>query len=206
MERTDWNQRYIDADTPWDSGEPSQQLQRFLSRGLVKPCRMLELGCGTGTNALYLAEQGFDVTAVDLSEEALRQAKEKAAKTKSTVKFVQADITAMPDLGAPFPFVFDRGTYHIVRQINIAAMQKMLADRVAPGGYYLVLAGNGNEDAPIEKGPPRVRCADMCAEIENDYFDLVSLEQATFDGVRLGGETFAPWCWTGVFRRRENKR
>jgi methyl halide transferase len=206
MEKVDWNQRYINADTPWDSGTPSEELQRFLGRGLVKPCRVLEVGCGTGTNALFLAQAGFDVTAVDLSEEALRQAKAKAEKANLAVKFVQADITNLPDLGAPFPFVFDRGTYHIVRSINLSGMQKMLTNTIAPGGYYLVLAGNANEDAAPEKGPPRVKCAEMCAELENDTFDLVSLEEANFHGVRIAGQEYTPLSWSAVFRRRQTKR
>ena len=75
---TDWNQRYIDESTPWDSGEPSKELTRALDQKLIEPCRVLELGCGTGTNAIFLARAGFSVTAVDLSEEALRQARSKA--------------------------------------------------------------------------------------------------------------------------------
>lgn len=206
MEKVDWNKRYIDADTPWDSGSPSQELKRFLNRGLVKPCRALELGCGTGTNALFLAQAGFEVTAVDLSEEALRQAKAKTEKAHVAINFIQSDITALANLGEPFPFVFDRGTYHIVRSLNLAGMQKMLASMIAPDGLYLVLAGNGNEDAPPDKGPPRVTSAQMCAELEFDSFDLVSLEEAHFDGVKIDGKNFTPLSWTGVFRRRRSNR
>lgn len=206
MEKVDWNQRYIDADTPWDSGSPSEELKRFLDRGLVKSSRALELGCGTGTNALFLAQAGFDVTAVDLSEEALRQARAKAEKARVAINFLQSDITALPDLGEPFPFVFDRGTYHIVRSLNLAGMQKMLAKMIAPDGLYLVLAGNANEDAPADKGPPRVTSAEMCAELEFDSFDLVSLEEANFLGVKIDGRDYTPLSWTGVFRRKRSKR
>ena len=64
LERTrDWHKRYSDKDTPWDSGQPSRELERILEEGWIKPCRVLELGCGTGTNAVYLAQRGFEVTA-----------------------------------------------------------------------------------------------------------------------------------------------
>jgi len=206
MENVDWNQRYIDADTPWDSGTPSEELKRFLNLGLVKPGRVLELGCGTGTNALFLAQAGFDVTAVDLSEVALKQARKKADAAKASINFIQSDITTLPDLGAPFPFVFDRGTFHIVRTINLAGIQKTLTNMIAVDGLYLVLAGNANEDGPTDKGPPRVTSAQMCAELEGDSFDLVSLEEAKFDGVRIDGVEYTPLSWTGVFRRRRSNR
>ncbi|MBX9771326.1 MAG: class I SAM-dependent methyltransferase [Candidatus Obscuribacterales bacterium] len=199
----DWNQRYINQDTPWDSGTPSEALKTVLSRGLIKPCRMFEVGCGTGTNAIFLAQSGFDVTAVDLSEVAINRAKEKADAAGVNIKFLQADVTALPaEIGAEFPFVFDRGTYHIVRNINLQGLQSALSKLVAPGGYLVVLAGNANEDSPPDKGPPRVKAGEMCAELEGNAFDLVHLKESRFDGVCIDGQEFSPLSWTSIFRRR----
>ncbi|MBX9879550.1 MAG: methyltransferase domain-containing protein [Candidatus Obscuribacterales bacterium] len=207
MERRDWNQRYIDDDTPWDSGLPSEELKAILAAGLIKPCRVFEVGCGTGTNAIFLAQAGFDVTAVDLSEVAINRAKEKAAAAGVKVNFLVADVTALPaEVGSEFPFVFDRGTYHIVRDVNLKALQSTLAKLVAPGGYYLVLAGNANEDAPPDKGPPRVKASDVCAELEGNAFDLVRLKESHFTGVKINGENFSPLAWSGIFRRRHEER
>src|SRR5271167_3796183 len=50
--QVDWDQRYIQSDTPWDSGIPSQHLKSFLAESKVQPGRVLELGCGSGTNAI----------------------------------------------------------------------------------------------------------------------------------------------------------
>ena len=55
---TDWNERYATGETPWDSGQPSLELQRILQEDWLQPCRVLELGCGTGTNAVWLARHG----------------------------------------------------------------------------------------------------------------------------------------------------
>lgn len=203
----DWNQRYIDLDTPWDTGIPSEELKAVLSEGLVKPCRVLELGCGTGTNAIFLAQSGFDVTAVDLSEVAISRAKAKADSAGVKINFWQGDITALPaELGENFPFVFDRGTYHIVRSVNLKGMQTMLAKAVAPDGYFLVLAGNANEDAPPDKGPPRVKASDMCAELEANAFDLVRLKESNFRGIVIDGQQFSPLSWSAIFRRRQVNR
>jgi SAM-dependent methyltransferase len=203
----DWNQRYIDLDTPWDSGAPSEELKAVLSEGLINPCRMLEIGCGTGTNAIFLAQSGFDVTAVDLSEVAIKRAQVKADAAGVKIKFWQADVTDLPaEVGAAFPFVFDRGTYHIIRTVNLQGMQATLARVVAPEGYLVVLAGNANEDAPPEKGPPRVRASEMCAELEGGAFDLVRLRESHFHGVLIDGEEFSPLSWAAIFRRRHTDR
>lgn len=203
----DWNQRYIDLDTPWDSGVPSEELKAILSEGLITPCRVFEIGCGTGTNAIFLAQSGFDVTAVDLSEVAINRAKAKADAAGVKITFLQADVTSLPsEAGTEFPFVFDRGTYHIVRTVNLQSLQSTLAKLVAPDGYFVVLAGNANEDAPPEKGPPRVRANEMCAELEGKAFDLVSLKESNFHGVRIDGEEYSPLSWTAIFRRRHRNR
>lgn len=206
MERVDWDQRYIDADTPWDSGVPSEALKNLVDSGLVKPCRVLELGCGTGTNAIFLAQSGFEVTAVDLSQTALASARSKAQQAGVSISFLEADVTKLPSNLEPFAFVFDRGTYHIVRTQNLADMQEMLSQVIAPGGLYVVLAGNANEDAPADKGPPRVTAHDICKELESDSFDLVSLEETHFHGVKIAGEVFAPLAWKVILRRRHSPR
>jgi len=204
--QVDWDQLYQQADTPWDNGEPSIHLKTFLAEGKVKPCRVLELGCGTGTNAVFLAQLGFEVTAVDLSPTALRRAGEKANQAKVNVNFLEANVTALPDSGGPFPFVFDRGTYHHVRKIDLAGFKKVIAKMVAPSGIYLVLAGNANTGAPHDKGPPSVRAADLSSELESDCFDLLELKQSVFDGVIIDGIDFSPLSWTAVLKRREHNR
>jgi SAM-dependent methyltransferase len=206
LESTDWNQRYIDSNTPWDSGRPSLGLISLLEEGKIKPCRMLEFGCGTGTNAIYLAQLGFDVTAVDLSEVALDRARAKAKEANVSIKFIQADLTAPPDLGGPFPFVFDRGTYHIVRSVNLTAFQKTLESVVAPDGYYVVLAGNANVGVADDKGPPTVRAQELCSELEGDSFNLLQLQQAHFDGVIIDGREFSPLAWFALLQKRQGKR
>ena len=66
-EHIEWNDRYRDDNLPWDTGRPSAELQRVLGRNPILSCRALELGCGTGTNSVWLAQQGFEVTGIDLA-------------------------------------------------------------------------------------------------------------------------------------------
>src|SRR5262245_7159572 len=106
-EHTDWNDRYRDGNLPWDTGQPSSELERVLSRNAIQPCRALELGCGTGTNSVWLAEQGFEVTGVDLAPLAVERAVKRAQAARVNVHFLVADVLQLPDLNGPFEFFFD---------------------------------------------------------------------------------------------------
>src|SRR5439155_8349298 len=107
-----WDNRYKGGDTPWDTGFPSTELERSLAEMQLPPGRALELGCGTGTNTVWLAQHGFDCTGVDLSPRAIARARQRADEAGVQVNFLEADLTALPDLGGPFDFLFDRGCYH----------------------------------------------------------------------------------------------
>src|SRR5262249_10479614 len=140
-----WERRYQQDDTPWDTGQPSSELVRVINEEKIEPCRAVELGCGTGTNAVWLAQQGFDVTGVDLAPLAIQRAEERARAAGAQVRFLAADVLNLPDLEVPFRFFFDRGCYHIVRRIDAARYVKNVARITTPDMIGLVLAGNARE-------------------------------------------------------------
>ncbi len=76
----------------------------------------MELGCGTGTNGVWLAQQGFEVTGVDVAPLAVEQAQQRASDAGVKAQFVVGDVLELPELGGPFGFFFDRGCYHAVRR------------------------------------------------------------------------------------------
>lgn len=196
-----WDTRYKTGETPWDSGRPSKELQRIVSEWDIAPCRMLEIGCGTGTNAISLAQRGFTVTAIDLSPLAVEQAKAKASKAGVTVDFRVADILHPPELGKPFAFVFDRGVYHHLREVDLKGFLAVLAGHCVRGGWYLTLAGNAN-DPNAGKGPPTVKASDLCRELE-PAFDLVQLREFHFDGIVIEGKSFEHLGWSALLRRKQ---
>jgi SAM-dependent methyltransferase len=183
-----WNQRYRAGDVPWDTGFPSTELLRVMAELRLAPCRVLELGCGTGTNSLWLAQQGHDVTAVDLADEALQRGRAKADGLK--LRFVAADVLALPDLGESFDFFFDRGCYHVVRRASASGYVTAVASRLAPGAKGLVLTGNARE--PHSPGPPVVSETDLRAEL-GVAFDIVDLREFRFDERPGSGENYLGW-------------
>ena len=106
MSEHDWNASYAEGNLPWDTGTPDEHLVAAVRAGHVAPARALEIGCGTGTNALWLAAQGFDVLGVDVSPLAIEKARAKAAAARN-VRFDVVDFLAATPAGAPFDFVFD---------------------------------------------------------------------------------------------------
>jgi len=174
-----WNDRYRQGDTPWDTGQPSSELQRVVAEVPIPPGRALELGCGTGTNAIWLAQQGFDVTALDLSALAVEKARQRAAK--AGVRFLACDVTQPPaEVTGPFDFCFDRGCYHAVRRENAQGYVAALRRLTHPGSLALILAGNARE--PHDPGPPVVTEEDLRREF-GIGFSIVHLREFYFDPV-----------------------
>lgn len=201
----DWNQRYVDSDTPWDSGTASEELVRLLDEFKIDPCRVLELGCGTGTNAVYLAGRGFDVTAVDISPLAIDKAKQRATGAGVNVDFRVADLTGPPDAlstSGPFPLVFDRGVYHTLRREHLDEFLATVSALTASGSQYIILAGNANDPGDPDDGPPRVHDYELCREL-GDLFTLRQLREFYFDGVVIDGRQVGPLGWSAVLERRE---
>ncbi|HVT29231.1 MAG TPA: class I SAM-dependent methyltransferase [Lacipirellulaceae bacterium] len=189
-EHIDWNDRYRDGDLPWDTGRPSSELHRVLNRYTIQPCHTLELGCGTGTNSVWLAQQGFDVTGVDLAPLAVERAERRAHATGVKVHFMVADVLQLPNLGEPFAFFFDRGCYHAVRRNAPDQYAPVVARQLASGGRGLILAGNARE--PHDPGPPVVTEEQIRDEL-GLAFRIVDLHEFRFDEAPGITEHFLGW-------------
>jgi SAM-dependent methyltransferase len=195
-----WDERYRTGDTPWNTGRPDEELRRILAEENIRPCRAVELGCGTGTNAVWLAQQGFDVTAVDISPLAVQRARERASAAGVAVRFLVADVLEPLALSGPFGFFFDRGCYHIVRRINVQRYLDTVEHITGLGALGLVLAGNARE--PLDPGPPVVTEDELRAECGRG-FEIVKLREFRFDAELPGGER--PLAWSCLLRRRASE-
>ena len=189
-DQIEWNDRYREGNLPWDTGRPSSELQRVLSGNAISPCRALELGCGTGTNCVWLAQQGFEVTGVDLAPLAVERAEERARAAGVKAHFVVADVLRLPDLGGPFAFFFDRGCYHAVRRETPGQYAPAVARHLASGGRGLILAGNARE--PHDPGPPVVTEEQIRDEL-GVAFEILDLHEFRFDEATGITERFLGW-------------
>jgi len=196
-----WEERYQKGDTPWETGQPSSELQCVLVEADIQPCRALELGCGTGASAVWLAQQGFEVTALDLSQLAIDRARQRGNEAGVGINFIIADVLKPPaELTGPFDFIFDRGCYHVVRREDVTAYLATVRSLTRPGTLGLVLTGNARE--PHEPGPPVVAEEQIRAEL-GVLFDIVRLREFRFDQSQADDKRFLGWSCL-VRRRKDN--
>jgi len=98
---------------PWNIAEPPQALVELVETGLVQPCKAIDLGCGTGNYAIYLASRGFDVTGIDISPTAIRIAEENAKQKGMQCHFVVANVLGkLDEIQETFDFAFDWELLH----------------------------------------------------------------------------------------------
>jgi len=184
---------------PWDTGRVAVELKKVVEDGTIKPGRAIVLGCGTGTNSIYLASKGFDVTGIDIAPTALAKAQAKSDKAKVKVRWMLVDVTAVPEL-KPFDFIFDRGCYHGVRRGNARGFVKSARALSRGGTKFLILAGNANEKRHY--GPPRVKEKDIRSDFSK-AFDFKWLKEMRFgpDGQKGKG----PLMWSILLVRKGNQ-
>ena len=192
MRDIDWDAHYQSGEPPWETGQPSAELARVIGEQPIHPCRVIELGCGTGINAVWLARQGFDVTGIDFSRLAVEKARQRAAGAQVQVRFVVDDVLKLAEEYEPFPFFFDRGCYHAVRQFDAAAYVRTLQRLTTPDAIGLILAGNARCPPPEGQGPPVVSAVELHAELE-PAFQIVRLREFYFDTVEKIGTAHLAW-------------
>ncbi len=176
-----WNESYASGELPWDSGEPEPLLVEFVTAGRVRPTRTLEIGAGTGTNALWLAKRGFDVLGIDIAPLAVERASAKLNGRALRCRFVTRDFLAADFPNGPFDFVFDRGCFHIFDEPEERArFAAHVAAMLTPGGLWLSMIGS-TEGPPREVGPPRRSGRQVMLAIE-PALEIVELRSAEFRG------------------------
>ena len=128
---------------PRPSDTPDHRLVEVVDEA-KSPGRALDLGCGTGRNARYLARRGWGATGVDMSGEALRVAAEKATADQLEVLFVRGDVTRLGELGIGdgYRLVMDGGCYHMVPPARRNAYADGVTRAAAPGAL-LIMVGFG---------------------------------------------------------------
>lgn len=197
MPGSDWDVHYQNDNPPWETGRPSEELRRVIAERKIQPCRVIDLGSGSGINAIWLAHQGFEVTGVDFSPLAIEKANRRAREANLTVRFAIADVLDLPEGLEVFPFFFDRGCYHAVRRDGVQKYLQTLQKLTAPGSLGLVLAGNAKDPHEPGKGPPVVSAEEIHAEL-GSVFEILQLREFYFDQIEDGLRFLA---WSCMLRR-----
>jgi SAM-dependent methyltransferase len=179
MPHPSWNESYASGQPPWDTGQPEPLLVEFVTSGAITPRPTLKIGAGTGTNAIWMAERGFDVLGVDVSLLAVERAQAKMEGRALHCRFAAWDFLDAPPPDGPFQFVFDRGCFHVFDEPGERQrFAAQVAAALAPGGLWLSVIGS-TEGPPREVGPPRRSAREVTLAIE-PALEIVELRSAEF--------------------------
>lgn len=188
---------YQNGEPPWDIGRPQPVLVRLAEAGAIAGS-VLDVGCGTGENALYLAALGLDVTAVDLAPTAIARARQKAAARGIRASFDVADALQLETLGRTFDVAVDFGLFHVFTDPERGRYERSLRGVLRPAARYFFLCFS--DEQPGETGPRRVSQAEIRGTFSKGWrVDSIVAEQfATRDG--LDGP-WAPRAWLASLTR-----
>ncbi|MYL49846.1 methyltransferase domain-containing protein [Halobacillus litoralis] len=133
-----WNGFYNDREkgVPFFENIPDENLVGYFKNGWLRPRRVLELGCGPGRNAIYLAKQGCQVDAVDLSEESLKWAHERARAEEVDIHFMNENLFELNVEPSTYDLVYDSGCFHHIAPHRRMDYIKLLKKALIPGGFY----------------------------------------------------------------------
>jgi SAM-dependent methyltransferase len=129
---------YLRRRTPWDTGITPPEVMEFIEG--APPGKALDLGCGTGTNAIALARRGWRVTGVDFASRAIREARRKSAREGLEIEFLAADIADLRGLTGGYDYALDVGCLHSLPETGRAGYAAALGREVRPGGLYMLYA------------------------------------------------------------------
>ena len=201
----DWYQlvyraSYLLGFTPWDRGVAASGLVELVEGPKrLPPGNAIELGCGSATNAIYLAQHGWKVTGVDMISSGLKAAQRNAARAGTALTLVQGDVTHLPDLGVgkDFSLLVDVGCFHTLPSRLRDAYVEAIAAIAAPGATLFLFAFSPRRLAPIQAGttPEEVKARFKGWELVSATPAPDGTWQREMARVRLAGAIryFAPW-------------
>jgi SAM-dependent methyltransferase len=149
-----WDASYQDGPAPWDTGRPQPAIVRLAEEGRFTGT-VLDVGCGTGENALFLAARGISVMGVDVAGTAVAMAQAKAAERGLGAGFAVADALHLDRLGRSFGAVLDCGLFHTFDAGERPGYVASLASVTEPGATLYVLCfrddGPGTGPHPVSR-------------------------------------------------------
>ncbi len=185
---------YLFGFKPWDSGVPPPEPVLVVEGSVrLEPSKALDLGCGTGTNCIYMAQQGWDATGVDFVPRAIAQARRKAAAGVSP-RFVVGDVTRLTEVGvgAGYALLLDLGCFHSIADARRDAYVEGVT-QVARQGATMLLFGMVRRGDPGRVGPRGMARGEVAQRFASGW-EIVSEEAGR---PMLGNDT----AWYRLRRR-----
>jgi SAM-dependent methyltransferase len=186
---------YDKGTPPWDIGRHQPAFERLADAGEISG-PVLDVGCGTGENALFLAARGYEVVGVDAVEPAVHAARRKAVRRGTSADFLIHDALVLGALARTFATVIDSGLFHTFDEEGRQRFADSLAAVLQPGGRYFMLCFSELETR--EGGPRRVTQAEIRAVFDRPPFHVLGIEAAQMETNFADGPRR---CWLARIER-----
>jgi cyclopropane fatty-acyl-phospholipid synthase-like methyltransferase len=183
---------------PWDIGRPQPAFTKIADQVTSS---VLDVGCGTGENALYFASKGCKVTGIDFLEEAIQRAKRKAAERGLSVNFLVKDATDLKSWAERFDNVIDCGLFHGFSDEDRKKYVDGLVTILKVGGRLFLMCFSDEEPGTV--GPRRIAQKEL-RDAFTEGWVIESIKPSQFEVVPLKDFTFSeggPKAWFAVMRR-----
>jgi 2-polyprenyl-3-methyl-5-hydroxy-6-metoxy-1,4-benzoquinol methylase len=162
---------------PWEIDGPQSEVVHLAEHGELRS-QVLDVGCGTGENALYLAGLGYEVLGIDIVPTAIEKALRKAKERSLAATFLAWDALNLPRLERKFNTVIDSGFFHALPNKKRPVFVRSLADVLNPGGTYFMMCFSEHE--PGSWGPRRVTQAEILESFRQGWL-INYIREAEFD-------------------------
>jgi cyclopropane fatty-acyl-phospholipid synthase-like methyltransferase len=162
---------------PWDIGRPQKEFTELVRHGEITGS-VLDIGCGSGDNALFFAQEGFDVWGIDASPLAIQKAQEKDAQQGLTAHFLVLNALELAKLNRTFDTATDSGLFHTLSDADRPLFVKSLAAVLSHNGTYFMLCFSDKE--PAGYGPRRITEREI-RETFSDGWSIRYIRPATFE-------------------------
>jgi len=163
---------------PWDIDRPQPRFVELLAGNIVRS-PIVDIGCGTGENAIAFAAAGHEVVGIDLVPRAIELARAKAAARGVDVRFEVGDALDLGALGRTFATALDSGVFHVFDDPERVRYVESLGRIVEPGGRYVMMVFSDLE--PTDWGGPRRIKREEIEQSFADGWTVESIEPAVFD-------------------------
>ena len=183
----------------WEIGRPQPAVVELWERGLVQGV-VLDAGCGTGENALFLAARGLDVWGIDISPSAIGMARSRAmARGLPAARFLEGDALQLGHLGMVFDTVIDSGLFHALSDDERAPYVAGLTQTLRGGGMLHLLCYSDEE--PGDDGPRRIGRGELEAVFDSAW-GVVRIDASRIErNIRRGSAR----AWLATLRRTGNR-
>ena len=168
---------YLEGSPPWDIGRAQPELVSLVEAGRITG-RVIDLGCGSGENAISFAMAGLEVVGVDGSPEAIRQARDKAVNRGVSIRFDVADVLDLVGHRESFDTATDSGVFHVFDDEDRPRYAHSVRGVLGPGGHLFLLCFSERE--PGDWGPRRVTQREL-RETFTDGWQVDSIDRARLD-------------------------